>query len=439
MSQDGFIKTACQACEGRLELPLEAVGVPFACPRCGTKLELAFKCACEHCGGPLSFPANAVGHHIDCGHCHGNTLLMPSAIRVVGEPASEETHAAPEPVAEAPAPAAPATEKPGPDPAVTMDLSHAVRPRAASPAAAETRVAPPGRPVRESAPPKRPNPQAASGLPAPSRPAAAPARPGGPPRSQGVKGPPGAAAAKSSESSAEKPDAEKSSEESEDKKLEGNAAPPKRPSSAAPQKKGVMSPSDAAAARMAAGGIKAAPTSSQVAEAAAMESAGRMEGFKKKGAVVLVAVVVLGMLTWFVALPLLDKGGDATLLWLAGIMPKPKVSSGIPVVAKVNPDDIEVDEASLAIKTGDAGLPAITGKVKNSGKQNLRDVKITFQVATASAEGDAKPGECSVNIPKLAAGAEKSFEEAITLTVAADAKPTVKGKTARIDEPAPSK
>ena len=199
-----------------------------------------------------------------------------------------------------------------------------------------------------------------------------------------------------------------------------------------------MSPSDAAAARMAAGGIKAAPTSSQVAEAAAMESAGRMEGFKKKGAVVLVAVVVLGMLTWFVALPLLDKGGDATLLRLAGIMPKPKVSSGIPVVAKVNPDDIEVDEASLAIKTGDAGLAAITGKVKNSGKQNLRDVKITFQVPVASADGNAT-GECSVNIPKLAAGAEKSFEEAITLTVAADAKPTVKGKTARIDEPAPSK
>lgn len=81
MSEIGSIKSACQACDGRMELPLEALGEQFACPHCNTMLELALKCACNHCGGPLSFPLEGVGHRITCGHCSSETLLMPSAIR----------------------------------------------------------------------------------------------------------------------------------------------------------------------------------------------------------------------------------------------------------------------------------------------------------------------------------------------------------------------
>lgn len=89
MSEIGSIKSACQACDGRMELPQEALGVQFACPHCNTMLELALKCACNHCGGPLSFPMEGIGHRITCGHCSSDTLLMPSAIRAkVSAPAA---------------------------------------------------------------------------------------------------------------------------------------------------------------------------------------------------------------------------------------------------------------------------------------------------------------------------------------------------------------
>ena len=91
MSQADFIKTACQACEGRLELPVDSVGVAFACPRCGAKLKLTLKCACINCGGPLSFEVGHIGHTIQCGHCEGSTPLMPSAIVIHDTPTEKES------------------------------------------------------------------------------------------------------------------------------------------------------------------------------------------------------------------------------------------------------------------------------------------------------------------------------------------------------------
>jgi len=95
MTQAEHVKTVCQGCEGKLELPINAVGVTFACPRCGTYLQLALKCACSNCGGPLSFEVGHIGHTIQCGHCNGQTPLMPSAI-LADAPPSKPSEPEPE-------------------------------------------------------------------------------------------------------------------------------------------------------------------------------------------------------------------------------------------------------------------------------------------------------------------------------------------------------
>ncbi len=271
---------------------------------------------------------------------------------------------------------------------------------------------------------------------APARPASAPARPSGPPRGQGVKGPPRPAA----QGDAPKPESPPSDPVKPEESQAGvEVAAPRRPGAAAPAKKSVLSPGDAAAARQAAGGGgKIAPTASQAAAAEAEKQSGRLEKIKEKAALVLVCVVVLGIVSWFFALPLLEKGGDDTLVSLLGIKPKPKNPSGIAPVAKARLEDIEVDESSVELKLGAANLAALSGKVKNSGKKNLREIRLTFEV-TLEGGANAPPERCSVDIPKLAAGQELTFSENGALVIAPEAKPMIKlaKKQARIDEPAP--
>jgi hypothetical protein len=81
MSEE-YCKSACQECNGRISLPVDAVGVEFNCPHCGVKLQLVLKHYCEHCNGPLSFDGNpdAIGMEIECGHCKNQTVLQPSAL-----------------------------------------------------------------------------------------------------------------------------------------------------------------------------------------------------------------------------------------------------------------------------------------------------------------------------------------------------------------------
>ena len=92
MSEE-YCKSACQECNGRISLPVDAVGVEFNCPHCGVNLQLVLKHYCEHCNGPLSFEGNpdAIGMEIECGHCKNQTVLQPSALVIEDkEEAGEE-------------------------------------------------------------------------------------------------------------------------------------------------------------------------------------------------------------------------------------------------------------------------------------------------------------------------------------------------------------
>ena len=82
-----YCKSACQECNGRISLPVDAVGVEFNCPHCGVNLQLVLKHYCEHCNGPLSFDGNsdAIGMEIQCGHCQNQTVLQPSALVIADE------------------------------------------------------------------------------------------------------------------------------------------------------------------------------------------------------------------------------------------------------------------------------------------------------------------------------------------------------------------
>ena len=85
-----YCKSACQECNGRISLPVDAVGVDFNCPHCGVNLQLVLKHYCEHCNGPLSFDGNpdAIGMEIECGHCQNQTVLQPSALVIEDENSS---------------------------------------------------------------------------------------------------------------------------------------------------------------------------------------------------------------------------------------------------------------------------------------------------------------------------------------------------------------
>ena len=91
MSEE-YCKSACQECNGRISLPVDAVGVEFNCPHCGVNLQLVLKHYCEHCNGPLSFEGNpdAIGMEIECGHCKNQTVLQPSALVIEDKAAAEE-------------------------------------------------------------------------------------------------------------------------------------------------------------------------------------------------------------------------------------------------------------------------------------------------------------------------------------------------------------
>ena len=80
MSEESYIKAPCCECNGRVSLPLDAVGVDFNCPHCGAGLQMLLKHVCEHCNGKLSFDNNpdAIGTEVECGHCHKQTVLSPS-------------------------------------------------------------------------------------------------------------------------------------------------------------------------------------------------------------------------------------------------------------------------------------------------------------------------------------------------------------------------
>ena len=89
---DEYCKSACQECNGRISLPVDAVGVEFNCPHCGVNLQLVLKHYCEHCNGPLSFEGNpdAIGAEIECGHCKNQTVLQPSALVIEDKEAAAE-------------------------------------------------------------------------------------------------------------------------------------------------------------------------------------------------------------------------------------------------------------------------------------------------------------------------------------------------------------
>ena len=91
MSEE-YCKSACQECNGRISLPVDAVGVEFNCPHCGVNLQLVLKHYCEHCNGPLSFEGNpdAIGAEIECGHCKNQTVLQPSALVIEDKEAPAE-------------------------------------------------------------------------------------------------------------------------------------------------------------------------------------------------------------------------------------------------------------------------------------------------------------------------------------------------------------
>ena len=96
MSEERYIKAPCCECNGRVSLPLDAVGVDFNCPHCGAGLQMLLKHVCEHCNGKLSFDGNpdAIGAEIECGHCHTQTHLSPSTFSTEipdEEPADKES------------------------------------------------------------------------------------------------------------------------------------------------------------------------------------------------------------------------------------------------------------------------------------------------------------------------------------------------------------
>ena len=409
MTQAGFIKTACQGCEGRLELPLDAVGVTFACPRCGTKLQLALKCACINCGGPLSFEIGHIGQTIQCGHCNSQTPLMPSAI-LADAPGSQTTEQQPEP-------------EPEPEPkqreaAVTQPLpirKPAVTPQASGGQTTKTPNAPkrpagaggPTTPV--SGPPKRP---AGAGGPTtpvsgpPKRPAGAggpttpvsgppkrPAGAGGP--TTPVSGPPKrpGAADDSPVPEGVKPPGQAPSMPKMGGGPEASGAPPKRPAAAAgPQKQGgVASPSDAASSRQAAIAQTKAKVVAESADKATVATGDRGQLIKKAGVGIAIAAAV-GGLAWFVIMPYFGFGGSNLLVQARNRNPNATVFRPV-----FDASAIKVDPASLSISPGNAGIKMLSGSVKNSGSESARNIKITVQIAgneiTHTVNKEVRPGQ----------------------------------------------
>ena len=96
MSEEVYIKAPCCECNGRVSLPLDAVGMDFNCPHCGAGLQMLLKHVCEHCNGKLSFDNSpeAIGAEVECGQCNKLTTLSPSTFST--ESAEEESVPEPE-------------------------------------------------------------------------------------------------------------------------------------------------------------------------------------------------------------------------------------------------------------------------------------------------------------------------------------------------------
>ena len=96
MSEEVYIKAPCCECNGRVSLPLDAVGMDFNCPHCGAGLQMLLKHVCEHCNGKLSFDNSpeAIGAEVECGHCNKLTTLSPSTFST--DSAEEESVPEPE-------------------------------------------------------------------------------------------------------------------------------------------------------------------------------------------------------------------------------------------------------------------------------------------------------------------------------------------------------
>ena len=383
MAETAFIKTACQACEGRLELPMEAVGVAFACPRCGTQLELALKCACAHCGNPLSFPKDYIGQDIECGHCHNSTTLMPSALIADDSPADEEPEFGP-------------VEDEEPEPASAQLKSKETQPIRTK-SAPETAKAPPRRPSQggpaSGAPPKRPNQGGSAPDAPPKRPNQGGPAPDTPPQRPNQGGPAPSAPPKRPNQGGPAPDAP-----SQNQNQGGPApgAPPKRPSQT--PAKDVQEPPK------------------PVLHVTSDDEANSEPAKKRPSVFLMVIKIILGFgavgaLTWFIILPLTGLGGSEFFFPREQAAPLPTFKPD-PEVLKVN---------SLKIEQGEF-LTELKGSISNDGKQKFMNVKITFSLLNK----DNEPNEFTHTINQaLDPGSTVQFSASVSFEPAPGATPEV--------------
>ena len=425
MAETAFIKTACQACEGRLELPMEAVGVAFACPRCGTQLELALKCACAHCGNPLSFPKDYIGQDIECGHCHNSTTLMPSALIADDSPADEEPEFGP-------------VEDEEPEPASAQLKSKETQPIRTK-SAPETAKAPPRRPSQggpaSGAPPKRPNqggpapdtpPQRPNqGGPAPSAPPKRPNQggpaPDGPPQRPNQGGPAPSAPPKRPNQGGPAPDAPP---QRPNQGGPAPSAPPKRPNQGGPapdapsqnQNQGGPAPG-APPKRPSQTPAKDVQEPPKPVLHVTSDDEANSEPAKKRPSVFLMVIKIIlgfgavGALTWFIILPLTGLGGSEFFFPREQAAPLPTFKPD-PEVLKVN---------SLKIEQGEF-LTELKGSISNDGKQKFMNVKITFSLLNK----DNEPNEFTHTINQaLDPGSTVQFSASVSFEPAPGATPEV--------------
>ena len=425
MTQSGFIKTACQNCEGRLELPVDAIGVDFACPRCSAKLTLALKCACTHCGGPLSFEREHIGRSTTCGHCGSVTPLMPSAIIADQPPQSTTSKPTPEPTPEptqkaaetqllptgkaaetqllptkstperpAPpkrpagaggpkGPSAPAPRKPGGPGGSSAPKKPGLPPK--RPGGAGGPGGPSAPAPRGPTPHKKPGGESAPNVPSkPSPPGAAPKLPGTPPKKPSAPITPDAESAKTTAETESIAVPEgvvlPGKAPSMPKMGEGNSndakAAPKRPAStsASPKAGGPMSPSAAAASRQSAL-AQSESHAKATAQAAAEVNASNLGKFKNQAGLAFFALTGLAGLAWYIVIPYLGYGGSDL------VFKSPPPDSIAPVYRpEYDSSHITVDGNSLKIVAGDDGLPELRGTLRNDGGDPTRNIKLTLQI-----------------------------------------------------------
>jgi len=199
----------------------------------------------------------------------------------------------------------------------------------------------------------------------------------------------------------------------------GSGGPPKRPAAVDGPKKqsGVSSPSQAAASR------EAALAKSRESALAASE-AGRDEEIqsdqkqqrKSKISVAFFTLTLIAGSAWYVVMPYFGWGGDDRFV-------KARRNPNITVFRPVfDASAIKVDQASLSINTGEAGLTTLKGNVKNGGKESARNIKITLQIA-----GGAEPLEVAHTVnQEVKPGQTFEFSTLLSFDVPENARITVK-------------